>query len=169
MTHQKEPVILGDNHCDVLTQAATFISPFESFRRYRYFCPVGRITIGYGHVVLPHETVVEPLDKAQAEKLLMADLARFKRQLDQLVDVELTVLQEVALLSFIFNVGAMAFQRSTLRQKLNRDLHDEVVPEFYRWTKARGRRLKGLVRRRDAEAKLYAAGTIDDEEVWGGF
>ncbi|MAP24436.1 MAG: hypothetical protein CMM87_02760 [Rickettsiales bacterium] len=163
MTVNKEFVVLGDVNCDVLTQATKFILPFEGFRRYRYFCPAGLITIGYGHVIRPREKIEEPLSKEKAEKLLRRDLVRVKKQLDQLVEVELTILQEIALLSFIFNVGGMAFQRSTLRQKLNRDMHDEVVNEFYRWVKARGRKLQGLVRRRDAEAKLYAEGTLIDE------
>ena len=43
-------------------------------------------------------------------------------------------------------------------------MHDEVITEFYRWVKARGRKLQGLVKRRDAEAKLYAEGTLIDED-----
>ena len=61
-----------------------------------------------------------------------------------------------ALGSFTFNLGAGALQRSTLRRKVNRQEHAAVPAEFGRWVWAGGRRLKGLVRRREAEAVLYA-------------
>ncbi len=63
-----------------------------------------------------------------------------------------------ALASFTFNLGAGALQRSTLRRKVNREEHDAVPREFRRWVWAGGRKLKGLVRRREAEAALYVAG-----------
>ncbi len=52
------------------------------------------------------------------------------------------------------NLGAL--QRSTLRRKVNREEHADAPAEFRRWVWAGGRRLKGLVRRREAEAELYA-------------
>ena len=61
-----------------------------------------------------------------------------------------------ALVSFAFNLGSGALQRSTLRRKINRDDHLAVPAEFRRWVWAGGRKLKGLVRRRKAEAVMYA-------------
>ena len=61
-----------------------------------------------------------------------------------------------ALCSFAFNLGAGALQRSTLLRKVNREEHGAVPVEFRRWVWAGGRKLKGLVRRREAEAGLYA-------------
>ena len=61
-----------------------------------------------------------------------------------------------ALGSFAFNLGAGAPWRSTLRRKVNREEHDAVPAEFRRWVWAGGRKLKGLIRRRKAEAALYA-------------
>ena len=57
-----------------------------------------------------------------------------------------------ALTWFAFNLGAGALQRSTLRRKVNREEHDAVPREFRRWVWVGGRKLKGLVRRREAEA-----------------
>ena len=61
-----------------------------------------------------------------------------------------------ALCSFTFNLGSGALQRSTLRRKVNYDEHGTVPDEFRRWVWAGGRKLTGLVRRREAEARLYA-------------
>ena len=58
--------------------------------------------------------------------------------------------------SFTFNLGAGALQRSTLRRRANREERDAVPDEFRRWVWAGGRKLKGLVRRREAEAVLYS-------------
>ena len=61
-----------------------------------------------------------------------------------------------ALVSFTYNLGGGALQRSTLRGKINREEHAEIPEQFMRWVWAGGRKLKGLVRRRAAEAGLYA-------------
>ena len=61
-----------------------------------------------------------------------------------------------ALCSFTFNLGAGALQRSTLRRRVNREEHEAVPRELRRWVWAGGRKLKGLIRRREAEAALYA-------------
>ena len=55
-----------------------------------------------------------------------------------------------------FRGSGHALQRSTLRRKANREEHALVPAEFMKWVWAGGRKLKGLVRRREAEAWLYA-------------
>ncbi len=63
----------------------------------------------------------------------------------------LTQEQFVALTSFTFNLGYAALQRSTLRQKVNRNEHFQVPKELMRWVYSSGKILPGLVRRREAE------------------
>jgi lysozyme len=58
-----------------------------------------------------------------------------------------------ALASFVFNVGAGGLQRSTLRRKVNREEHALVPAELMKWVCAGGRKRKGPVRRREAEAE----------------
>lgn len=74
----------------------------------------------------------------------------------RLIRVPLTDGQYDTLASFVFNVGARGLQRSTLRRKINRLGHAAVPAQFVKWIWAGGRKLKGLVRRTDAEAALYA-------------
>ncbi len=59
------------------------------------------------------------------------------------------------LVSFTYNLGGGALQRSTLRRKINREEHGEVPEQFMRRVWAGGRKLRGLVRSREAEALLY--------------
>ncbi|MDD2462537.1 MAG: lysozyme [Desulfobulbus sp.] len=56
---------------------------------------------------------------------------------------------------FAFNVGVSALERSTLLQVINRGNFDQVPAQFLRWTKANGKELAGLKRRRQAEANLW--------------
>ena len=54
------------------------------------------------------------------------------------------------------HLGGEALQRSTLRRKINREEHGEVPEQFMRWVWADGHKLKGLVRRREAESIHYS-------------
>ena len=61
----------------------------------------------------------------------------------------------------------MTSQAAYFKRYWNREEHDAVPAEFGRWVWAGGRRLKGLVRRREAEADLYERRrfTVDREVV----
>jgi GH24 family phage-related lysozyme (muramidase) len=61
-----------------------------------------------------------------------------------------------ALVSFTYNLGAAALQRSRLRRVINRGEHASAPREFERWVWAAGHKLPGLVRRRHAEGMLYS-------------
>jgi lysozyme len=61
-------------------------------------------------------------------------------------------------LSFAFNVGLGNLQRSSLRMKFNRGELEEAAEQFMKWTKAGGRVLPGLVKRRQDERQLYLSG-----------
>ena len=134
------------------------IKRFEGFAPEVYICPGGWPTIGYGHVVRDDERdqFAGGIDEAAAEELLRRDVESAERAVVRLIRVPLEDGQFDALGSFAFNLGAGALQRSTLRRKVNRGEHGAVPAEFRRWVFAGGRRLKGLVRRREAEAGLYA-------------
>lgn len=131
------------------------IKRFEGFSRTVYFCPAAYPTIGYGHVVKDNEDFSAGINEAQAEELLRQDAIIAERAVLRLINVPLTDGQFDALVSFTYNLGGGALQRSTLRRKINREEHAEVPEQFMRWVWAGGRKLKGLVRRRYAECLLY--------------
>jgi hypothetical protein len=80
-----------------------------------------------------------------------------ERAVLRLIQVSLDDGQFDALVSFTFNLGAGALQRSTLRRKINRKEYCTVPAELRRWVWADGRKLRGLMRRREAEANIYSA------------
>ena len=141
----------------VTDEGLALIKRFEGFAPEIYICPGGWPTIGYGHVVhdAERDQFADGIDEATAEELLRRDVEAAERAALRLIWVPLEDGQLDALASFSFNLGAGALQRSTLRRKVNREEHGDVPHEFGRWVWAGGRKLKGLVRRREAEAGLY--------------
>jgi len=131
------------------------IKRFEGFSPTIYICPGGYPTIGYGHVVKKHEDFSNGINEVEAENLLRQDSEIAERLVFRLIHVTLTDGQFDALVSFTFNLGGGALQRSTLRRKVNREEHSQVPAQLMRWVWAGGRKLRGLIRRRKAESILY--------------
>ncbi len=96
------------------------------------------------------------LYERRAETMLLTDLRQYERAVEKAVYVDLSDEQFGALVSFCYNIGITAFQNSTLLKKLNKGDYESVPIELQKWTKAGGKRLKGLVHRRAAEAGLWA-------------
>lgn len=94
------------------------IKQHESFSPTVYICPAGEPTIGYGHVVLPHESFTR-INEQDAEEILRKDVAIAERCVNNAVKVPITQEQFDALVSFVFNVGCAAFLKSTMLRKLN--------------------------------------------------
>ncbi len=134
------------------------IKDFEALALEAYLCPAGVSTIGWGHTagVRLGMTCTE----AQANTWLRADLRTAEAAVERLVRVPLTDPQFAALVSWVFNVGAGAAARSTLIRKLNTGDYDAVPCELARWNRSRGTVLRGLVRRRAAEADLWATPAV---------
>lgn len=92
--------------------------------------------------------------QAQCDARLTDDLIRYAADVAHaLGNAPVTQPQFDALVSFHYNTGAIA--RATLTQKHRAGDYHGAVREFARWNRAGGRVLKGLVRRRAAEAQLY--------------
>jgi hypothetical protein len=97
---------------------------------------------------------------AECEAMLVEDLNEAGRAVKRMVNVPLSPSQFDSLVSFVFNLGSGNFQKSTLLKKLNSGKYDEIPEQIMRWNKARVdgvlQPLRGLTRRRSAEAALFA-------------
>lgn len=126
---------------------------FEGLRLKAYQDVVGVWTIGYGTTrnVKPHEEITVE----EATGRLVDDLLYAQAWVRKMVFVQLEERQLNALTSFTHNLGAGNLQRSTLRMKLNRGDFDGAAGEFWKWRRAGGKILKGLVRRRLAEEYMF--------------
>ena len=130
-----------------------FIKRHEALRLNAYLDAAGVWTIGYGHTGGVNSGDV--ISEKQAEEFLRADLATAERALNS-TRLQLNQNQFDALVSFVFNLGAGNFARSTLLRKIKSNPNDPTIrKEFERWVYAGGKVLNGLVRRRREEADLY--------------
>lgn len=135
------------------------IKSYEGLRLTAYKCSANVDTIGYGNTFYEDGTKVKPGDKitmARANKLFDFIIDKFAVKVKELIKKDITDNQFAALVSFAYNCGTAALAKSTLLRKVNANPNDPTIKdEFMKWTRAGGKRLTGLVRRRASEAKLY--------------
>lgn len=130
------------------------IKEFEGLRLEAYLCPAGVWTIGWGHTKGVKKG--DRIDISTAEKYLKEDIEEAERGIEKLVKVKLDDNQFSALVSFVFNFGETKFRSSTLLRVINTDPYSpNVAVQFRRWVYADGKISQGLIRRREAEVKLY--------------
>jgi GH24 family phage-related lysozyme (muramidase) len=147
-----------------LAPARQIVAEFEGCRLTAYPDPGSGgdpWTVGYGHTgpdVTPGCTIIQ----AQADSLLRADLDHTAADVFRLLPMAKgwPTNRQAALISFVFNVGDGALERSTLRRRLlaGEDPAAVVKAELPRWNKAGDGVMPGLSRRRAAEVALFLAG-----------
>lgn len=133
---------------------------FEGYKAKSYLCPASVVTIGWGSTMYTDGRKIklgDTINEEQAEDLLMWELKNKSNALHGLI---LNQNQFDSCLSFVYNLGVGAFAKSTLRKKILLNPNDSTIKaEFMKWNKARVggelMELKGLTRRREAEAELY--------------
>ena len=135
--------------------AMDFIEAWEGCRLAAYKCPAGVWTIGVGHTkdVTEHDEITYE----QSRELLRKDIEAVVKALAPFVNVHVTEGQYVALVSLAFNVGAsyVVHNCPRLMRALNAGDVEQAAHQFLDITKAGGKELPGLVRRRKSEAKLF--------------
>ena len=134
------------------------IESFEGLRLVQYQDSVGVWTVGFGHTGSDVYEGSDPISQETADQLLQADLQRFEDGVNGFVSDETSQQQFDALVSFSYNLGLGALQGSTLLRYHLAGNYPAAAGEFGRWVHAGGRVLAGLVRRRQAEAMVYAQG-----------
>ena len=151
----------------VSPEAVAVVKRFEGFHKVvrkalpvtasPYVCPAGYWTIGYGHLCQQNTA---PITEGEGERLLSLDLevalGGALRASPALAGDEERL---AAIVSFIFNLGAGAYQASTLRRKVNVQDWPEAGRQIRRWVHGGGRVLPGLVARREVEALMLERGS----------
>lgn len=135
------------------------IASFEGYRDRAYDDGVGVQTIGFG-TTQTDTGAVKPGDKTDPVRAVIAlqrGADQRARQLAECIgDVPLSKGEWDAYVSWAYNVGTGAACRSTLVRKLKQTPPDYAgaCAELLKWTKAGGRELPGLVKRREAEYRM---------------
>jgi lysozyme len=156
-----------------LDVAVALCKQFEGLHRvgkdgliYPYICPAGYPTIGWGTVYKPSGKKVTmedpPITRDIADAWLMDELQRVCasaviRNCPELFAWSVANgqwRQFCAIADFTYNLGAGRLQTSTLRRKLRALDWEGAQEQLKLWVRGGGKVLPGLVKRRDAEAKL---------------
>jgi len=128
---------------------------FEGLRLASYQDCAGVWTIGYGHTgtgVRQGVTITEPV----ADQFLQEDLAEAIGCVNRGVTATISQNQFDAMVDFCFNVGRGNFLKSTLLRNVNSEDFAAAMAQFELWVHAGGEVVAGLVRRRKAEAAMFA-------------
>ena len=133
--------------------AADFIEEFEGRRLKAYKCSAGKWTIGVGHTKDVKEGDI--ITNEEATRLFHLDLHSHARGLAPAIKVPVTKNQFIALLSLAFNIGVTNAKNSDAVAYLNKQEYQNSADAFLNWRRAGGKISNELVRRRNAERKLF--------------
>lgn len=147
-----------------LEVAVPMCQHFEGFSSKPYICPAGYPTIGYGTVYKPDGTKVtmeHPAISLQTAEAWLVTELKNKYMLGVMVasPVLLQYPQALgAIADFAYNLGVARYRSSTLKRRIDAQQWAEAKLELNKWVMGGGRRLPGLVRRRQAEAVYLPQG-----------
>ena len=142
----------------VSNKGVDLICEFEGKRLAAYDDGVGVWTIGFGTIKYPNGVRVKKGDTCtleQAKEYMRHDLIEFEHTVNSSVKVPLNQNQFDALVSLAYNIGSNAFKSSTLVKELNTGDYQGAADQFNVWVNAGGKRMQGLVNRRDREKLLF--------------
>jgi lysozyme len=143
--------------------AVAILHEFEGLRLSAYQCSSGVWTIGWGSTRIFGRPVRQgdTISRSQADAQFRLDVDTMAGHLFRLLPAarQMQPNQVAALVSFVYNIGPSAFEESTMRRRLLAGEEPAaVVPvELRRWNKDGSGVNQGLVRRREAELRLFGS------------
>lgn len=140
-------------------EGLSLIREAEGFCANAYRDATGIWTIGYGHTSAagdPHVSAGQVITRDEGEAIFRRDVEAVAASVRRAVTQAITDAQFSALVSFAYNVGLGNFRSSSVLKALNANELPEVPRRLQLWVKAGGKTLPGLVKRRAAEAALFA-------------
>ena len=151
----------------VSNKGIDFIKSFEGYYAEPYYDIVNIKTLGYGMTGKEIEGLTYVTEE-QATKMLK-DLVNkkyyppIKKALDN-KGITLSQNKIDALVSMAYNIGYMGVLNSTLFKNICNGITDEntITNNFCSWSMAGGKQVYGLLRRRQAEAKIFLYGEYNN-------
>jgi lysozyme len=135
------------------------IKKFEGYKDKAYQDVKGIWTIGFGLTQYPNGVKVQPGDtitREQGEQYFKQTLQKFAQGVEDSVKAKINNNQFSALVSLAYNIGLTAFKNSTLLKLVNNNPNNPAIQnEFMKWVYSGGKKVNGLITRREAESKLY--------------
>lgn len=145
-------------------QGLEFIKDYEKLHTTAYIDAVGVPTIGWGSTMFPNKKTVgsgDVITEWEADRMLVHYVTGIDAELSNIVTTPLTQNEFDALSSFVYNVGLSGFKKSTMLKLLNQGDKQGAAQQFSRWVYGGGKKLPGLVKRRNQEAAMFVKGVYD--------
>lgn len=144
----------------IINQATVdLVKRFEGLRLEAYQDSVGVWTIGYGTTAMAGLGITPragmKITEQEAEEYLRRGLEKFADEIRPYIKAPINENQFGAFLSLAYNIGPDAFRKSSALRFFNAGETFKAGESILWWNKAKGKTLKGLVRRREAELKLF--------------
>lgn len=125
------------------------ITKYEGLKLHAYKCPAGKWTIGYGHTLGVKQGDV--ITKEKALEYLKKDLETAEIKVNAIDNIyHFTQNEFDALVSFVYNVGNVIGVTGYCKRSKS-----EIASAMLLYTKANGKTLNGLVKRRQEEHVLF--------------
>lgn len=137
---------------DALELLMRLIKRFEGCRLKAYYCPAGVLTCGWGSTgrdIMPNTVWTQEY----ADRRLIRDAHAFLKATKALCP-DLTDSQLASIADFAYNLGIGRLKASTLKKRLNEGNMELAAKELKKWVYGGGKKLPGLVSRRQAEVEL---------------
>lgn len=138
----------------VLAIATPFIAGWEGLETRPYEDVGGVATVCYGETENVEDRTYTP---EECLEMLQARIPDYYAAAMHHVKVEMPITMQVAVTSFVYNVGEGAFRRSTMLRLINEGRLHEACEQLERWSYVGQMWVRGLYRRRKAEYKLCVA------------
>jgi lysozyme len=138
---------------NISQEGISLIKKFEGCELKAYQDSVGVWTIGFGHTKGVEEG--DEITQDMAEIMLEEEMPEYEGYINNMVSAPLKQCQYDALCAWVYNLGPTNLKESTLLKLLNAGDYHLIPSQIKRWNKAGGQTLKGLIRRREAEALLF--------------
>lgn len=149
--------IIGAAGGGALAIATVMIPTLEGVKYKPYQDVAGVWTVCDGHTgsdIIRNKTYTESECKAMLDK----DLQPFARSVERSVKVPASEYQKAALITFSYNVGISAFEKSTLLKDLNAGRYQKACDGMRSWVYAAGKKWQGLMNRREVEREVCLMG-----------
>ncbi|WYV99024.1 endolysin [Pseudomonas phage vB_PpuM-Amme-3] len=148
VTHKLAAMGLGSS----IVLAGGLIAPWEGLSLTAYKDIVGVWTQCYGNTYGVDKTKAKTDEQCTSE--LAEEVQKHNEIMKKPVKVPLTIYQEAAFTSLVYNIGGPAWNKSTALRLLNQGRYEEACHQLLRWNKAGGKVVRGLTNRRKSELEV---------------
>lgn len=149
-------VIAGEPLGEMKTSTKGFdlVGNAEGCRLDPYRCPAGLVTNGVGNT---HDVPDQPIDLNQVAKDWVVNIQDAEQCLARIAERPMSQGQHDAFTSFVFNTGCTRFltnrdgTSTTIARLIKQNQYQQACAQLPRWVYGGGKKLPGLVKRREAE------------------